>query len=127
MGMENFVTYSVFHRPLTYFQNLINKCWCDNLWMILFIACHYTEELVARKVIRLICSATSNSSSLAVSIKETHINFAKFRFSLNWCFHSRQSCQIIKTIVHFNFWAELAHMLNKHHFGLWCIAKHRTP
>jgi hypothetical protein len=42
------------------------------------IACHYTEELVVRKVTVLICSATKSNSSLAVSIKGNSYNFAKF-------------------------------------------------
>jgi hypothetical protein len=73
---QNFVTYSVFHRPLTLtFQNLIYS-WCDNLWMILFSLHAITLRSSFQKS-NFNLFGKSNSSSLQFLSKETHINFAK--------------------------------------------------
>jgi hypothetical protein len=59
-GMEMFsklVYLFRFHTPSHTFQNLINKCWCDNMDdTFSFLHAITLRELVARKVIRLICS-----------------------------------------------------------------------
>jgi hypothetical protein len=71
-----------FHSLWLTFQNFIYKCWCDNLWMILFFIISYKPtNSLSLKVLLNLSIIYSKSSTLSVLYQRKSYKFCQ----ILWC------------------------------------------